>query len=674
MSSRLFDVRLHNETSIVLHRHSHSVKHGTWRSWLPERIPASSDVGFSCSFTRTFNGVCFCLNYGAVLNRVRYLLQIQLERNGSDESISAVFVPEAQVESAINGRAISIDNTCPVIFKVHHERIDCEKTDRSKKSFRVRVQETADGNLYIKGLKECMEQLIAGNPSASSRYAPAGGLEAYRIYESLPDDFTWSTSTSTWISRLRKSTRSVLIRIVNYTGKQLKLIHGHGATFIDEGQWAEYPSEDIPHLCGTEFGIRSTSYFGGTGGQCVYSVLGESGTLTFSWDQPSMGSIHAYGTHSKGEYSIAKHIESMNEATILFHIYGMTSPFIDLWAAKAISPGASEKALDLTTLERDANGDHVFERITTSVALNSNHIGTGAYGVVNVLPLLLKYCEVVSDRESSSRNDSPAASEPDEYHYQGGTIGEELHLKNPRTFFNACIIGKRRDYDGKVSENHLLYLEWGIGNARFSKIFMPDERILIRGNIPGGIENKKILFYSYLMIFRFDRPEVTCSLIDTSCAIQSSRESRTRPFLKTLTQSDLLEYVMMIFHALCEGLQPFVVKPMVKKYGNGWVDKVKIPVGNVWKSEDHVRIDVEGMVYLITAYWIELFEELMEGDSTTLHTIQTAAIYWANQELYRFDSAYVWDMLEATKQLLHRIKAENAIKHIEFISHKLLVP
>lgn len=678
MSSRLFEIRLYNETSIVLHRHSHSLKHGTWRSWLPERIATGSDVAVSCSFSRTFHGICFSIKYGTILNRVRYLLHIQLERRNGEETFSAVFVPENEVENALGGRSVSIDGTCPVIFKVHYELADYDGSDRSMKCFRVRVQETTDGSLYIKGLKECMEQLLIQKGVVSYHNAKVGGLEAYQVYESLPDDFTWSASSSVWLPRLRRSNRSILIRIVNFSGKQLKLILDPSSTFLEEGHWVEYPSEDIPNLCGTAFGVRSTGFFGGTGGKCVYSIMGESGTLTFSWEQPAMGSLTATGTHSMGKYSIAKHVESLNEGTIMFHIYDINPPQIDLWAAKAICPNAPAKSLDLSTLPRNARGEHMFDRIAKASSANLSNMEDVRSTVVDVLPLLLKYhshgCEWKAEAFNSGRADSPVASEHDDSLHSGCNIGKEFFLKNPRHFFRATIIGKRRDLEKKVSDNHLLYLDWGIGAERFSKVFMPDERIHLCSTVPGGMDNRKLLFDSYLMQFHYDRPEIVIDSADAPTMHHSARERRNRPFLQHIMQDNLMDYVLMIFHALCEGLQPYITKRMSRKYGASWLDKVRIPAGHVWKNEEVVRIDVEGMVYLITAYWLDLFEDLFDGDSDTLHTIQTAAIYWANQEVYRFDINYVWDMLEATERLLYRLRAEDAIKHIEFISQKLMVP
>ncbi|GBE58562.1 hypothetical protein, conserved [Babesia ovata] len=651
MGSRVFQFVLCNETSIVVHRHSHSIKHGSWSTWLPERVFAGTEATISCSFSRAFSGVCLTLNYGAILNRERYLLHIKLERVGGDDVLSAVFAPEGDGTQSPRSNLDRTDSTCPVIFKVHHEIIDCGSGGRFCKTFRIRVQETADGSLYIKGLKECIEELVQRRDDVSKCQVAEGGIEAFQMYESLPDDFTWSWSTSSWLDRLRKSNRSVLIRIVNLSGKHMKLLLGDGGTTLDDGQWVEYPAEDLPHLCCTEFGVRSTGFFGGTGGRCVYNILGESGALNFSWEQPSIGSMVASGVHSKGKYSIAKHFEPFNEATLTYHIYDVVPPTIDLWAAKAISPGVPSKMLDVMTLPVDPRGYHTFDHITLSPLGTNAKTEQNTATVTNVLHLLLRYhehgCENTSD-SVGPRTESISGTEGDETANVGGSIGTDLFLKSPRHFFNSAILGKRRDMP-TISANCLLYLDWGIGNERFCKIFQPDERIHLRSSIPGGINSKKLLFQSRMMYFRCDRPEV---FRDAAAASSSARDRRARPFLQSLSQTELMDYVLTIFHSLCEGLQPYVTKRMVNKYGPSWIDEVRVPVGHVWRSEDQVRIDIEGMIYIITAYWMELFEDLFDGNSGTLHIIQvsfalfkpilwqTAAIYWANQELHRFDSDY----------------------------------
>ncbi|GFE53545.1 beta-tubulin cofactor [Babesia ovis] len=641
MGSRVFELRLCNETSIVLHRHSHIIKHGSWTSWLPERVFPGTEITISCVFNRTFNGLRFMLNYGVVLNRVRYLLHIKLERSGGEEVLSQVFVPEGDLERMSHGRTLSADGTCPVIFKVHHDVLDNSAGDRFCKSFRTRVQETSDGSLYIKGLKDCLEELLKRRGEISNRPFATGGLEAFEAYESLPDDFTWTMSTNEWLPRLRKSNRSILIRIVNLCGKHLKLDLSATGTVLEEGQWVEYPSEDIAPYCVSEFGARGAGFFGGTSGRCSYGILGESGTLTFSWEQPSIGSMGASGVDSNGKFCISKHVETLNAATLVFHVYDISHPSIDIWAAKAISPSVPSKMLDLTTLPTDSRWCHVFDRIAKLTPPASKKQDASSHMVVDVLQELLQYHWNGADTNdfspSHGRADSIHGSEPEEPTDGGANVGEEFYLKSPRSFFKFAIVNKRR-ISSRLHEDFLLYLDWGIGNERFCKVFTPDERIHLRGTVPSGIEKKRLLFQCRTMHFRCDRAEIQKE--DTHQVAISSRDRKARPFLQELSQNERMEYVLLIFHSLCEGLQPYVTKRMVRKYGSGWLDHVRIPVGHVWHSEDNVRIDVEGMMYLITAYWLDLFDDLCDGDSTTIQTIQTAAIYWANQELYRFDSVY----------------------------------
>eukprot|EP00371_Babesia_bovis_P003435 XP_001612082.1 hypothetical protein [Babesia bovis T2Bo] len=634
MGSRVIELRLCNETSVVLHRHFHNIRHGSWTTWLPERLLPGGDVTLSCVFTRTFNGLRFLLNYGVILNRVRYILSLRLDRSSSGEVFSGVFVPESQLDT---GSTANVDTTCPVIFKVHHNQLDNSTGNRFCKTFLIRVQETSDGSLYIKGLKECLEELLKRHNGGNLAKLPTGGIQAFDQYEALPDDFTWTQGSNLWLPSLRKTNRSLLIRIVNLCGKHLKLDLSPNGTRLDDGHWVEYPSEDLAPNCVTEFGVRSNGFFGGTSGRCIYGIMGESGTLTFSWDQPSIGSMGASGVHSNGTYCISKHVETLNAATLVFHVYNVSPPNIDIWAARAISPSVPSKLIDLASMPVDSRWFHDFSRVT-SVQGSGIPADRSKYAVVDVLRELLEYhwngAESVD--VGSTRAESIQSAESCEPAVGGSTVGNEFYLKSPRHFLKFAMANKSR-VSSRLGDDFLLYLDWGIGNERFAKVFSPDERIYLRSSIPSGIEKKRLLFQSRIMQFRCDRAEIFC---EVQPPLVSARDRRTRPFLQELSQSQLLEYVLLIFHSFCEGIQPYVTKRMVRKYGSGWIDHVRIPLGNVWYSDDQIRIDVEGIVYLITAYWLDLFEDLFEGESATIQTIQTAAIYWANQELYRFDSVY----------------------------------
>lgn len=202
-----------------------------------------------------------------------------------------------------------------------------------------------------------------------------------------------------------------------------------------------------------------------------------------------------------------------------------------------------------------------------------------------------------------------------------------------------------------------------IGNEKFAKLFHPDERIRIHSSIVGGLDDTQLIMSSQLVLKRLETLESKYKYIQQSLALDGetivnnypltleANEDKSVNIRSTITEEELLETVLLCFNSLCHGLQPIIAKEMRAKFGDHWIEVSKLPPRHIWIRDNEKRIDLEGILYIITVYWMEVFESIFD-DIESIQVFQTASIYWANQELHHFHSQFVWELVTKSLNLL----------------------
>eukprot|EP00375_Theileria_parva_P001832 XP_764507.1 hypothetical protein [Theileria parva strain Muguga] len=630
MTTKVYTVNICNKTSFTLHRNSHKLRHGTWITWLPERIVSSSSVSISFSNSRSGHSCRSNLQYGVILEGLLHVLDVKFVKSSENDDFSCTFKPLVKQNEVLSDSNFKIVSNVPTsICKINTQVIDPNKSsfiESSETIYIVNLEETSDGSSYISSLRNKHNSLISTIKQDYEDWNESffTGPQLVNLYKRISLDFCWDFNSSDWRFQLKKSNVSVHVRIVNLTSKEMKLGSNALEMFknctLDEGVWVEYPNEDIPSLSGTEFGCKSNGFLGGTTGRCVYSILGESGCFTFSWDRPSIGAFVTNCKHSLNKYSVMVHTESSNHSSVIFHIIDMFTIPLKLLTAKAVSP-------KYTTKYQDNKLSPKYIRSSSTSDRNNSNADT-TLDELEITPFLIK------NQSSHYNNDV----EDSEVKGKGLT---ELLIKSPKHFFSSVNSKNINSPINKVSSDSSIYIEWMIGNEIFCKLFKFDEKIHINSSVISGIpDNKSLVFNSFLL--RLDLTQIfqKQNHVDKSNnLVYDSASVQKRPYLKSLKQNEFLEYVVMIFQCVCDAFQPFISKCMLKKFGSNWLKICKLPTCHVWKNHDVLRIDLEGIIYIVTAYWMDIFEQVLT-DTTHLNTIQTASIYWANQELHRFDSNY----------------------------------
>ncbi|KAK2196300.1 bifunctional Phenylalanine--tRNA ligase beta subunit [Babesia duncani] len=561
MVSGKSQLHLYNDTCFTLFRRRHSIRHGSFTSWLPEQMQAASLTVITCTYTKSITNYSFSIEYGCILGGLKYVLSMKLDKGSNDgELVIGSFGPL----DGSNG---------PVYCKVSYETLDCSNSEFSH-VWVVKLYETTQGSLEISKLMAALPEDI--------NYSLAGRAGFHHI----PMDFTWLEDKS-WIPSLSKSPRSLRIKFINLTRRHLVL--NQQKTFLDEGKWAEYPRDELLASKGTEFGVRCVGFFGSISGTCTWSIIGKEDTITLSFEQPSIGSLTVIGNSTSTDYAVLVHTLVMREALACVHLVSSSQPVktgLDIWMARAINPNILPRGFQLYQLPRDAEGSILFESLTSSIVS---------------LPL-----------------DAPDVTRSLLRYHQGsleqGETTElvEFAIKSPRVFYSNLNPTLTR----KILLNSLLYLEWGIGDEKFCRLFQPDERIHLRSDCIGGIDDKGVILNSHV-ISRLHAKNKNAQ-IDTR-----PQNTPNVPFFNTLPQAQLLEHANTIFHTVCSGLEPFIDKHLTRRFGADWINVCKIPPGHVWQhpSEQKAKIDIEGTLYLVTVYWIEIFEPVLK-ESEWLHMLQ----------------------------------------------------
>ncbi|XP_953497.1 uncharacterized protein TA11155 [Theileria annulata] len=611
MTTKVYTVNICNKTSFTLYRNGHKLRHGTWITWLPEKIVPSSSVSISFSNSRSGHSCRSYLQYGVVLESTLQVLDIKFVKSSENDDFSCTFKLLANQNEVLNDNFKKSSDSPLNLCKIQTQVIDPNKSsfiESSETIYIVNIEETTDGSTYIGFLRNKHNSLVSKIKQDYEDWNETFFTGPYlvNLYRRLSLDFCWDFSSSDWRTQLRKSNLSVYIRIVNLTSKEMKLGSNALEMFkncvLDEGVWVEYPNEDIPSLSGTEFGCKSNGFLGGTSGRCVYSILGESGCFTFSWDRPSIGAFVANCKHSLNKYSVMVHTESSNHSSVIFHIIDMFTIPLKILTAKAVSP-------KFTTRYQDNKlSPKYIKSLSTDDDSNSSFDNT--LDELVITPFLVKH------QFSNYTNDSDDTDVKDKDF-------TELLIKSPKHFFSSVNSKNINSPINKVSSDSSIYIEWMIGNEIFCKLFKFDEKIHLNSSVISAIpDNKHLVFNSFLLRLDLSQIFPKQNHIDKSNNyVYDTTNVPNRPYLKTLKQNEFLDYVVMIFHCVCDAFQPYINKCMTKKFGPNWLKICKLPTCHVWKNHDVFRIDLEGIIYIVTAYWMDIFEQVLT-ETTHLNTIQ----------------------------------------------------
>ncbi|UKJ90013.2 hypothetical protein MACJ_003271 [Theileria orientalis] len=628
MSEKFYTVNICNKTSFVLFRHSNRIRHGNWVTWLPEKIKPSSSVSVSFKNSRSGHSCRSTLQYGVILDGILHIFEFRLEKSSDSVDYYCGFKPVQKSDHIVTEDSFKLLNNVPEnICKINIQIIDPNKAnfiESSETIYIVNIEETLEGCSYVTSLRNKFNSKVSMLQEQYERWSPRYfvGVDLMNLYKLAPVDFCWDYNRLDLLNNLRKSNVSVLIRIVNLTSKELSLGSSpsniHKSCVLDEGVWVGFPNEEIGRMCGTEFGSKTAGFLGGTSGRCVYSILGESESLTFTWDRPSIGPFSAKCKHSLNKYSVIVHTESSNHSTAIFHITDNFSMLIQILTARAVSPRLTSKY----------NGPKLLQRYLDPITAVQHNASDTSVDELLITPFLTKLQNLHGS--NGGLNDLSNVDLPN----------TDLFIKSPKHFFSSVNSTNINSPINKVPPDSSIYIEWMIGNEVFCKLFKFDEKIHLSSSVISGVSDKAVVLNSVLLRVDF------CSMFETTDSNKKvtnlsigDPDGLTRPYLRTFKQDELLDYVVVIFHSVCDAFQPYINKCMTRKFGGNWLKICKLPSGHIWKNQETSRIDLEGIVYIVTAYWMEVFEQVLR-ETTHLNIIQTAAIYWANQELQRFDSNY----------------------------------
>lgn len=537
-TNRSCEIHFINNTSVVWYRHLHSTHHGCWLQPPRESIFPNQTMVCLAECTRSFGSFSGKIQYAVVLNDVEYIVSSEFE---------VPILGDNRHVSVMGCNSDPRKKKMPDPLKIFELAYTADTFVYSK--FLVTVKETAEGSVFLQKCREELEQALAGFYQA----CPQGLADPLDIPPRIPMHFVWNVKNVDWKKRLRKSHRSMLIRIVNLTTHLLVLDRRREEKErLEEGIWLEFPSEQIPPLCLTEFGCQSDGFLFGTGGSCTYLIPGRPGQFVFFWDQPGMGGCRSLGVHTGKAFRVFKHTENLNEGTIVFHVIDPSHPpCVQIVQARSLHPqrlasfqsfrsGESRSGSTAPQPPSSAASRREFLRdstdLTHSLVTYLRRSALEASGTLGNFPGVTPHfgrsgtASAVSGSSAapsvggcdeplgSSRGASSAglsssvlavpgtaglAGTPQSL--IGGLPGRgssfegdegttwcgsvEISLVSPRAFF--CALQSTKILRGASQPNSLLYIQWRIGSEIFERVFGPDERVFLHGGLVGGLDRNQ---------------------------------------------------------------------------------------------------------------------------------------------------------------------------------------
>ncbi|EPR63077.1 hypothetical protein TGPRC2_255880 [Toxoplasma gondii TgCatPRC2] len=539
-TNRSCEIHFVNNTSVVWYRHLHSVHHGCWLQPPLESIFPNQTMVCLAECTRSFGSFSGKIQYAVVLNDVEYIVSSEFE---------VPILGDNRHVSVMGCNADPRIKKMPDPMKLFELSYTADTFVYSK--FLVTVKETAEGSVFLQKCREELEQAL----KEFYQVSPQGLADPLDLPSRIPMHFVWNVKNVDWKKRLRKSHRSMLIRIVNLTTHLLVLDHRREEKErLEEGVWLEFPSEQIPPLCLTEFGCHSDGFLFGTGGSCTYLIPGRPGQFVFFWDQPGMGGCRSLGVHTGKAFRVFKHTENLNEGTIVFHVIDPSHPpCVQIVQARSLHPqrlasfqsssfrtSESRSGSSAQLLPSSASARREFLRdstdLTTSLvaylrrsALESSGIISGNFpstvsshfgrspssSVSTSAPSVVGSDEPLGSRvgagpSGSSVSGAAAGSgthalgtspQP----LAGGRLGRDSGLDGDEgTKWGGsveislvspraffCALQSTKTLRGASQPNSLLYIQWRIGSELFERVFGPDERVFLHGGLVGGLERNQ---------------------------------------------------------------------------------------------------------------------------------------------------------------------------------------
>ncbi|VUZ96823.1 conserved protein, unknown function [Plasmodium vivax] len=241
-----------------------------------------------------------------------------------------------------------------------------------------------------------------------------------------------------------------------------------------------------------------------------------------------------------------------------------------------------------------------------------------------------------------------------------------LYINRRQTFTNINITAARdffcymhgNNYSNNIPINSYLYISWNIGNIIYRNLYNSSENIIINAhsllsshNINDDVILKLRIDDNNRRIYPFNL--IHSLLMNTQSSIYINNEYV------------LLDIILNIFHLLSTHLSPIIERTLEAEYGNKWLVDSKIPKSNIWeKSKGKNELDIEGIIHIITTYWLDVFEKKIKN-MEILDNLQKASIFWANQEIDQFDQEFVKKLIESSSLLLKLFGDYGAAKSIE---------
>ncbi|CAA9988902.1 conserved Plasmodium protein, unknown function [Plasmodium knowlesi strain H] len=241
-----------------------------------------------------------------------------------------------------------------------------------------------------------------------------------------------------------------------------------------------------------------------------------------------------------------------------------------------------------------------------------------------------------------------------------------LYINRRHTFTNINITAARdffcymhgNNYSNNIPINSYLYISWNIGNIIYRNLYNSSENIIINAHSMLSSHNINDDVILKLRIDDNNRRIYPSSLIH-------SLLMNTQSSIYINNEYVLLDIILNIFHLLSTHLSPIIERILEAEYGNKWLVDSKIPKSNIWeKSKGNNELDIEGIIHIITTYWIEVFEKQIKN-MEILDNLQKASIFWANQEIDQFDQGFVKKLIESSSLLLKVFGDYNTAKSIE---------
>ncbi|ANQ09195.1 Uncharacterized protein PCOAH_00032530 [Plasmodium coatneyi] len=241
-----------------------------------------------------------------------------------------------------------------------------------------------------------------------------------------------------------------------------------------------------------------------------------------------------------------------------------------------------------------------------------------------------------------------------------------LYINRRHTFTNINITAARdffcymhgNNYSNNIPINSYLYISWNIGNIIYRNLYNSSENIIINAHSLLSSHNINDDVILKLRIDDNNRRIYPSSLIH-------SLLMNTQSSIYINNEYVLLDIILNIFHLLSTHLSPLIERILEAEYGNKWLVDSKIPKSNIWeKSKGNNELDIEGIIHIITTYWIDVFEKKIKN-MEILDNLQKASIFWANQEIDQFDQEFVKKLIESSSLLLKVFGDYSTAKSIE---------